>query len=146
MRSFVTFAAALPAMTLLPTVPCASTPVYEGTPALYEITTEVGMPHLEEALRYTITHQKLCLTRDRLHHLFPILSHPALAGCQLGTALRRADSVSYPLVCESHHGTTGAAHWQSGGQRVIGTLDVKLGGKNMTFYQRITAIALGACS
>lgn len=103
------------------------------------------MPNLEEALRYTITHQNRCLTHDELHHLFPILSHPALAGCHLGAADQRTDAVSYPLVCEGHHGTTGAAHWQFDDHRLIGTLDVKLGGKNMTFYQRVTAIPRGAC-
>jgi hypothetical protein len=132
-------------MILLPmALPASAQPSEEAT-GLYEITTEIGMPHLEEALRYTITHQKRCLTRDELHQLFPILSHPALTGCHLGAASRQADSVSYPLVCEGHHGTTGAARWQSGDHRLTGTLDVKLGGKNMTFYQRITAIVLGGC-
>lgn len=113
--------------------------------SLYEITTEVGMPNLEEALRYTITHQNRCLTQNELHHLFPILDHPALAGCHLGAAVSRPDAVSFPLVCAGHHGTTGTARWRSREHRVTGTLEVKLGGKNMTFYQRVTAIPLGVC-
>lgn len=114
--------------------------------ALYEITTEIGMPHLEDNLRYTITHERRCLSRDQLHRLFPILQHPALAGCYLGApAASSAHEVSYPLLCEGRHGTTGAARWQAGYPRLTGTLDVKLGGKNMTFFQRVTAIALGGC-
>ena len=33
----------------------------------------------------------------------------------------------------------------SGEMRLSGTLNVRLGGKNMTFYQRVTARAAGAC-
>jgi len=50
------------------------------------------------------------------------------------------------LVCEGGHGTTGRAIWQLGRTHSVGTLSVKLGGKNMTFSQRVTARALGACA
>ena len=42
--------------------------------------------------------------------------------------------------------TAGAAAWRIGEQRLRGTLTVKLGGKNMIFYQRVTAKPLGACA
>ena len=114
--------------------------------ALYEVTKEIGMPHLEEILRYTITHERRCLSRDGLHRLFPILQHPALAGCYLGApAISSAHEVTYPLLCDGNHGTTGVARWEAGYRRLTGTLAVKLGGKNMTFFQRVTAIALGGC-
>src|SRR5205085_11529523 len=51
-------------------------------------------------------------------------------------------TLSYQLVCAGGHGTTGSAIWSLGERRFRGTLDVKLGGKNMTFFQRITAIPL----
>lgn len=114
--------------------------------ALYEITTELGMPHLDENLRYSITHERRCLSRDELHHLFPILSHPALADCHLGEESRHDDDSSYPLVCAGHHGTTGSALWQRGDHQTTGTLNIKLGGKNMTFFQRVTALPIGRCS
>ena len=49
------------------------------------------------------------------------------------------------LICEGGHGTTGTAQWHLGADKIRGTLNVKLGGKNMTFYQRITAKPLGKC-
>jgi hypothetical protein len=113
---------------------------------LYELTTETGMPHLEENLRYTIIHEKHCLAQRELFTAFPILHHPALQGCRLDTETRQDDILSYQLVCEGGHGTTGKAIWHLDGHPIRGTLDVKLGGKNMTFYQRITALSLGQCA
>ena len=114
-------------------------------PQLYEVTTETGMPHLEENLRYTVTHERHCMARQPLAQAFPVLSHPALQGCSLQNETQRDDTVSYVLVCSAGHGTTGEAIWQIDARRIRGTLNVKLGGKNMTFYQRITALPLGAC-
>jgi hypothetical protein len=113
---------------------------------LYEVTTETGMPHLEENLRYTTQREKLCLVDRPLASAFPILDHPALRGCQLRNEQKQSDSVAYTLVCEGGHGTTGQALWHVDPHRIRGTLNIKLGGKNMTFYQRVTAVPLGQCS
>ena len=114
-------------------------------PALYEVTTETAMPNLEENLRYAITRDKRCLSHQEFSSAFPILSHESLKGCTLDNERRLEDAVSYLLVCEGGHGTTGAASWYLGADQIRGTLDVKLGGKNMTFYHRITAKPLGEC-
>jgi hypothetical protein len=114
-------------------------------PRLYEVTTETMMPHLEENLRYATTRQNRCLSRQELSSAFPILSHTSLKGCKLEEENRREEAVSYLLVCDGGHGTTGTAEWRLDAHRIAGTLHVKLGGKNMTFYQRITATPLGEC-
>jgi hypothetical protein len=115
-------------------------------PGLYEVTTETSMPNLEENLRYTTTHERRCLTHEDLAGAFPVLSHPALKGCSLGRESREGDVVSYALICEGGHGTTGDARWDLGERRIAGTLRVKLGGKNMTFHQRVVAIPVGECA
>jgi len=117
----------------------------ESGPALYRLTTETGMPHLEENLRYTTTHSLRCLDRAALFTAFPILAHPALQGCRLTNPAPQDDLVRYNLTCDGTHGTTGQAIWRIDGQQLRGTLNVKLGGKNMTFYQRITAVYQGSC-
>ena len=109
-------------------------------PRLYRVTTETVMPHLEENLRYAITHEERCLARQDLATEFPILAHPALKGCALEHETRSADVISYMLVCDGAHGTTGNASWELGEHQITGMLNIKLGGKNMTFYQRITAV------
>jgi hypothetical protein len=127
-------------------LPAASTDAAEMFPTrLYEVTTETGMPHLEENLRYTVTREKHCLTHQELAAAFPILSHPALKGCRLTDETHGKGTFSYSLVCTGGHGTTGEATWHVGEHQIRGTLNVKLGGKNMTFYQRVTALPLGAC-
>ena len=123
-----------------------SLPAAETTPArLYEVITETGMPHLEENLRYAVTRENRCLTDEELASAFPILKSASLADCKLRRESRVADVDSYLLVCTGGHGTTGNASWRSGEQLMVGQLDVKLGGKNMTFFQRVTAKPLGQC-
>jgi hypothetical protein len=114
-------------------------------PALYSLTTQTGMPNLEENLRYTTTHTRHCLDRASLYTAFPILEHPALKGCRLIHPTRMEDLLYYDLSCEGTHGTTGQAIWRTDQQSIRGILHVKLGGKNMTFYQRVTAVYQGVC-
>jgi hypothetical protein len=115
-------------------------------PRLYDVTTETSLPHLEENLRYSITHEKRCLAEKNFSTAFPVLAHPALSGCRLDLAERTADHVSFSLSCTTNHGTTGWARWDLGGHRITGTLQVKLGGKNMTFQQRLIAEPVAECA
>ena len=115
-------------------------------PALYEVTTETRMPHLEENLRYSTTQERRCVAQpESLATAFPILNHVSLKGCHLRDESRQGNTVTYLLACEGGHGTTGHATWELSNHQMTGTLHVKLGGKNMTFYQRVTAIPVGRC-
>jgi hypothetical protein len=115
---------------------------------LYDVTTVTAMPHLEENLRYATTHEKRCLALADLSSAaaFPVLSHAALKDCKLGEESRTGEDISYVLSCDGGHGTTGGALWRIGEHQIRGTLSVKLGGKNFTFYQRVTATLLGDCA
>ena len=115
------------------------------SPRLYEIITETAMPHLEENLRYATTREQRCLEQNGLLSAFSVLQSAALKDCRLDQESRQQDVVTYALVCEGGHGTTGHATWQLGPTQSIGTLNVKLGGKNMTLSQRVTARMLRAC-
>ena len=113
-------------------------------PKLYEVTTEIGMPHLEENLRYATIRETSCLTGfDPL--AFPILKHEALKGCHLDYENHCDETICYVLSCIGQHGTTGEARWRIDGNQIRDTLNVKLRGKNMTFYQRITSTQVGDC-
>jgi hypothetical protein len=116
-----------------------------GSARLYDVTVETGMPHLEENLRYAITRSERCLTRQDLDSAFPILQHSSLAGCKLHEQSSDEDTIAYVLMCDRYTGTTGKATWRIGEHVIRGTLDVKLGGKNMTFFQRVTAKVIGDC-
>ena len=116
------------------------------------LTAEISMPHLEDNLRYSITRETRCLTRAELLTIFPILQHPSLSGCSLhagteaDTSTEAEDALIYDLACHPDHGTTGQARWEARSSDLQGILRVRLGGKNMTFSQRVTAVPLGQCN
>lgn len=115
-------------------------------PRLYETTIETGLPHLEENLRYATTRTRLCLGEKQLASAFPVLQHAALQGCRLDDARHDGTEIAYVLRCTNGSGTLGAARWRIEATAIFGTLDVRLGGKNMTFYQRITGRLIGPCA
>ncbi|HUL65115.1 MAG TPA: DUF3617 family protein [Burkholderiaceae bacterium] len=124
----------------------ASAAAQPFAPRLYAVATETGLPHLEENLRYATTRSRLCLGRPQLATAFPILQHEALKGCTLDHERSSGASLSLHLTCEGGSQTTGAAEWHVDELGIHGTLDVKLGGKNMTFYQRINGRPVGDCA
>ena len=95
------------------------------------------MPNLEENLRYATTREQRCLNLDDLESWFPILRHPALEGCHLDDRHR--------LVCANPQVASGAARLETAGERIAGILEIKMGGKNMTFSQRIEALRERDC-
>lgn len=103
------------------------------------------MPHLEENLRYTKTSSTTCLTRSELFVTFPVLTEYAFDECRLTKQAQSDTQASYRLDCPTSTGTTGTAIWWFNASHVAGTLEVKLGGKNMTFHQRLTAKRVGEC-
>ena len=112
---------------------------------LYELTTVTTMPHLEENLRYTRTRERRCLTRQALFEAFAVLAGEAFRGCRLEPLSTGQDTVSLRLACAGDGGTTGTATWTLRGRQYRGTLEVRLGAKNMTFYQRVAATPAGDC-
>src|SRR5690606_10568210 len=114
--------------------------------ALYEVVVQTTMPHLEENLRYTKTTSTKCLTRSELLVMFPVLAEGAFHECRLSHETTSDAHASYRLVCPTSTGTTGTAVWGINASHLAGTLEVKLGGKNMTFHQRVRAKRVGECA
>ena len=116
-----------------------------AAPRLYEMSTETGMPHMEENLRYAVAKERRCMGTHDLSSAFWMLRDVSLQDCELVKVSQEADAATYLLECSGGHGTTGDARWELAPERITGTLRVRLGGKNMTFYQRITARPVGDC-
>ena len=110
-------------------------------PAKYRLQTRLSMPNLDENLRSAVNTQQVCISRVR--DLFPVLMQPAFKGCRLGDPVHAEES-TYQLICESGGGSGDVTLKQQGG-RWHGRLSVKMGGKNMTFSQSVTAEAVGDC-
>jgi len=131
------------AASLLCSAACASS--YAGALGVYEVTARTVMPHLEENLRYATTREQRCVQANDLAALFPILRHPSLEGCHLDDERRHASSIRYRLVCANPQVASGTARLDAAGERIGGTLEVKMGGKNMTFSQHIEAVRQRDC-
>lgn len=114
-------------------------------PGDYEIVAQTVMPHLEENLRYATVRERRCLQSEGLASLFPVLSHDSLAGCALDRANRQDEAIRYQLVCQRPDVASGSAWIRLSPGRIEGLLEVKMGGKNMTFEQRIRAMRQGEC-
>lgn len=113
---------------------------------LYELTIETSMPHLEENLRYATIEVQRCLSREQLVRIFPVLEGSSFRACHLHLEQASASEASYRLECNDSSGTSGSASWSFRDANSRGVLRVKLGGKNMTFYQRVSARRLRECS
>jgi hypothetical protein len=131
------------AASLLCTAAWASDEAFQ--PATYEITAQTVMPHLEESLRYATTRERRCLRRHELSSVFPILRHHSLEGCNLVDERSHGDTIHYLLVCQRPEVASGSARLNLDPGRIMGALEIKMGGKNMTFGQRIEATRQGEC-
>jgi hypothetical protein len=103
------------------------------------------MPHLEENLRYATTREVRCLAPHELSSVFPIMRHASLAGCSLENERSHGHAIRYLLLCARPDVASGDARLDVGARRIAGILNVKMGGKNMTFAQRIDAVRQGQC-
>jgi hypothetical protein len=110
----------------------------------YAIHSNMVMPHLDE-MRRIIAEDSRCLAKDNAPALFPVMRQPALRGCTFGFGEVRDQSLHYVLVCQTALVATGTAELTRRGGRIIGNLVVKMGGKNMTFAQRVEAVRAGDC-
>lgn len=115
-------------------------------PGLYELTAQTVMPHLEEPLRYATTSSRQCVGTQEASALFPLLRHEAFAGCSLVREASSDTEADFSLRCADPQAATGAAHFTLQPREFHAVLDVKMGGKNMTLSQRLTALRLGACA
>ena len=112
---------------------------------IFDINSEVVLPNLEENLRFSGTKENRCVNSHGINDLFSILQHPSLAKCSLYFGKWHGEIIAYTLHCDSSSGTMGSARLHTRGNRILGVLEVKMGGKNMTFSQHITAKRIAGC-
>jgi hypothetical protein len=115
------------------------------SPGEYDLRTRMVMPHLDE-MRRSERHQRLCMDEAATAaSLFPVLEQPALRGCTLDHAQADGPDTSFVLVCASSRVASGTARLSQDGNLIEGVLEVKMGGKNMTFAQYVAAVRVGGC-
>ncbi len=110
----------------------------------YAIRSNMLMPHLD-AMRRIVAEESRCLTEDDSRALFPVMRQPALHGCTFGFGASQGEAFQYVLVCQTARVATGTSELTHQGSTIVGNLVVKMGGKNMTFAQRVEAVRTGDC-
>ena len=116
----------------------------ELAPGLYQLETQTIMPHLEE-MRQKKQLSTICIVDAHIKQLFPIMRQPGLKDCYFQRYAEEKDATFFLLRCEGLNGAEGKAKIKTGTGRIKASLDAKLGGKNMTFTQKIIAERLGTC-
>lgn len=119
-------------------------PTFKPPLGSYEVTSQMIMPHLDEMRRISTTVPR-CLRESAVFGLFPVMDQPALRGCRFGFERAEGEAYHYLLVCQTARVATGSATVRLTEKGISGIVDVKMGGKNMTFSQRIEAIQAGRC-
>jgi len=115
------------------------------TPGEYEVSAQIIMPHLEENLRYATTNYTQCLNREDASSLFPILSHVSFSDCELVAKTAEEQFTEFDLVCLNAEAASGSARYIINKKMFRAILEVKMGGKNMKFSQRIQGHRVGSC-
>ena len=116
---------------------------WQGSGGCYEITSRTVLPHLDEMRRINKVVEVIIEDHDA-NGFFPVLQSPSFNGCALVAANSR-DSLA--LICETVSAASGYATLaQTSASSLKGDLYVKMGGKNMTFSQHITAVKRNHCS
>jgi len=128
---------------LLPNLVCAD-PV-EVPVGRYEVKAETLLPNLQNNLRYTTTFKKQCLHKQDAATLFPILKQVSFVGCQLLASSNTSDVGKFLLVCDNPQAAGGNAQFEIEEKFFNAVLNVKMGGKNMKFSQRVTGNRLSDC-
>jgi len=124
---------------------CGSAAPVSIPPGEYDLTAQTVLPHLEEALRYATTHTRECLREPDATLLFPLLLHPAFAGCQLVPAASIGNELRFVLRCANPEAATGSAVFNVSPYNLSAVLELKMGAKNMTLSQRLTGTRVGSC-
>ena len=115
----------------------------------YDVAATMVMPHLDE-MRRQVSHHTRCVKDDTPDGLFPVMDQHALRGCRLGYPKTQAhesgERRDYVLVCASARVASGTASIEQSEDQLVGLLTVKMGGKNMTFSQRVEARRGAPCT
>lgn len=115
-------------------------------PGEYLVKAEIIMPHLEASLRYAATETRHCVIGDNVSGLFPLLSHVSFTDCALVEKKSTGAHEEFDLICLNPEAATGTAQMVVDEEVFRATLNIKMGGKNMKFSQRINGHRIGNCN
>lgn len=118
---------------------------HELEPGLYEIEVQVELPNiLHPAHNVSSTR---CITRDDLlrHDPFQIESKTPLANCRRTPICMGGTHAGFEVLCDGGSGGMASGRFTLSKSRFTGTIEMNMGGKNMTVVERQTGTRIGDC-
>ena len=116
------------------------------TPGSYDVTSTIVLPNLDENLTNSKTRDIVCLKSFKPEKLFPVLSHPSFTRCRL---INQTSNITgkkqYRLKCSNSQAATGSARIIISPDRITAQLKIKMGAKNMTMTQNVSAVKISRC-
>jgi len=102
------------------------------------------LPHVEAAAVLKTT--KICITDGGTHGLIVLSDNNELARCPASNIRESGNELTFDLVCEGHNRAVAWAKYRLSPDGFIGTVDMKMGHKNMTLTERQRGKRIGVCS
>jgi len=118
---------------------------HELEPGLYEITVRVELPNIIDPVdQRKITR---CITREEIsgHDSFQIESETPLSMCQRTPICMGGQNAGFQVICKGASGGVALGDFTLSKNKFSGTIEMKMGGKNMTSVERQYGLRIGDC-
>lgn len=118
---------------------------HELEPGLYEIKVQVELPNVIDPAHKALSRR--CITRADLirHDPFQIESDTPLKKCQRMPICMGGKKAGFQIVCGGGTGGVANGQFTLSNNRFSGTIEMNMGGKNMTVVERQSGRRLGDC-
>lgn len=118
---------------------------HELVPGFYKIKVTVELPNVIDPAHEVLVTR--CITRDDLlrHDPFKIESDTPLANCRRTPICMSGAKAGFQVICDGGTGGMANARFTLSKSRFMGTIDMNMGGKNMTVVERQAGRRVGDC-
>lgn len=112
-------------------------------PGLYEVQMRLELPHLEDmAVSKTVG---ICINGSDTRGIVVLSDNNPLSRCPPSNIHNDGHKLTFDLVCDGPNQAIASADFALGADRFDGVFRMKMGGKNMTMFERQTGRRTGAC-
>jgi hypothetical protein len=114
-------------------------------PGLYRIEVRIVLPNVRESTQPMIVIRCIDSSAFQSGRAFSILSENPLAQCNTLDYAINAGTASYRIACPGPNRGTAVAVFHTTSTAYRGSIDMDLGGKNMTMSETQSARRIGSC-
>ena len=115
------------------------------TPGLYRVEVRIGLPNVQDTAAPMVMTR--CITTDDLEsgQAFFVLSDNPLKNCELVDYQPTGDTATYRILCQGPNMGSAVAVFDTTDRSYHGTINMNMGGKNMTMSETQVGKRIGDC-